>query len=582
MMFRLYELTRRQTAMFAVAAVVLTIAVAAAVYSCRFNHTYPQELTAIDSLCESRPDSAEILIDKIQPSTLSGDELWYLRLLKVKQNVKANADLSDDKEVKALLEHYESRGDNRLLPLALYCAGCVYVSLNDAPQAIECFQKLVGSACDEKLKSLGCYQLGYLFMQQGLYDDALPWQKKSLQMNVKSRQMKRCIYDYMNLSWTYKALEKPSAALDMLYRARRIAMKMKDRPSLAEVNAQIANICMDQGHYSDAERYLQQSLSCLDGCSAGAIYVTAFRLYSTLENEDSASYYCNKVIKNGSLYGKRNSYFWLTKRFIKQGDLNSALSCVEKYKAYVDTVEVISESEASAKADALYNYNLREAEIFSLRQESLRKNLLVVTSVFFVVFLLLVIILICIVNRNRNKEIRSRIQILKYILDKHVAPEHKTESEDEGDRSVVAQLNELKERMELAERISENKALQSSVDMDTFNASCQIQETEIYSEIMFAARTDTACRFSGWDDLKNTIYSICPNFEMAMLNFKEMNEIEFRVCLLIRIGVPLSKIGGLVCRTTNSVYSVCKRLYAKNFGKNGTPTEWYKIIQSIQ
>ena len=93
MMFRLYELTRRQTAMFVVAAIVLTIAVAAAVYSCRFNHTYPQELTAIDSLCESRPDSAEILIDKIQPSTLSGDELWYLRLLKVKRKVKANADL---------------------------------------------------------------------------------------------------------------------------------------------------------------------------------------------------------------------------------------------------------------------------------------------------------------------------------------------------------------------------------------------------------------------------------------------------------------------------------------------------------
>lgn len=124
-------------------------------------------------------------------STLSGDELWYLRLLKVKRKVKANADLSNDKDVKALLEHYESRGDNRLLPLALYCADCVYVSLNDAPQAIECFQKLVGSACDEKLKSLGCYQLGYLFMQQGLYDDALPWQKKSLHMNVKSRQMKK-------------------------------------------------------------------------------------------------------------------------------------------------------------------------------------------------------------------------------------------------------------------------------------------------------------------------------------------------------------------------------------------------------
>ena len=72
--------------MFAVAAVVLTIAVAAAVYSCRFNHTYPQELTAIDSLCESRPDSAMALLETLpsKVDTMNSANKWYCRLLRVK------------------------------------------------------------------------------------------------------------------------------------------------------------------------------------------------------------------------------------------------------------------------------------------------------------------------------------------------------------------------------------------------------------------------------------------------------------------------------------------------------------------
>ena len=71
--------------MFAVAAVVLVIAVAAAVYSCRFNHTYPKELTAIDSLCESRPDSAMALLEGMPKRVMEdeADSMYYSLFLQV-------------------------------------------------------------------------------------------------------------------------------------------------------------------------------------------------------------------------------------------------------------------------------------------------------------------------------------------------------------------------------------------------------------------------------------------------------------------------------------------------------------------
>lgn len=101
--------------MFAAAAVALTIAVAAAVYSCRFNHTYPQELTAIDSLCESRPDSAMALLEGMPKRVMEGDAefKWYYRFLLQKSCVKMNAFIKDDSEIKEIVGHYEG-GSNKI------------------------------------------------------------------------------------------------------------------------------------------------------------------------------------------------------------------------------------------------------------------------------------------------------------------------------------------------------------------------------------------------------------------------------------------------------------------------------------
>lgn len=105
--------------------------------SCGNSHSYsyPRELVVADSLCDNNPDSALTLIRKIKTDQLSDNESWYLRLLKIKQKVKRNENFTDDKEAKVLVDHFEKDGDKNLLPQALYCAGCIYISLNDTPQA---------------------------------------------------------------------------------------------------------------------------------------------------------------------------------------------------------------------------------------------------------------------------------------------------------------------------------------------------------------------------------------------------------------------------------------------------------------
>ena len=182
MMFRLYELTRRQTAMFVVAAIVLTIAVAAAVYSCRFNHTYPKELTAIDSLCESRPDSAMALLEGM-PKRVMEDEAdgMYYSLLKIKAANNLYM-VQKDSTIFHVVDYFEDSGDKDKLRDSYYFLGKYYVEHNDAPQALKCFQTALDMADDKtplSFKSKVYSQSGTLFLEQDMFDDAIAMYRNS-------------------------------------------------------------------------------------------------------------------------------------------------------------------------------------------------------------------------------------------------------------------------------------------------------------------------------------------------------------------------------------------------------------------
>lgn len=75
----LYNLTRKQILLYS--AVVLTVVVALifTLFAVNFRHTYPKELVAVDSLIESRPDSARLLLGRLSPRDCrsESDRMYY-------------------------------------------------------------------------------------------------------------------------------------------------------------------------------------------------------------------------------------------------------------------------------------------------------------------------------------------------------------------------------------------------------------------------------------------------------------------------------------------------------------------------
>ena len=102
-----------------------------------------EKLKQVDTIAESNADSAISLLSMINSDTLANENLkHYYDLLKIRTNDKAYIAHTSADEILKLVDYYESASsDKPLLPQTYYYAASVFRDLNDAPQALEYFQK---------------------------------------------------------------------------------------------------------------------------------------------------------------------------------------------------------------------------------------------------------------------------------------------------------------------------------------------------------------------------------------------------------------------------------------------------------
>ena len=123
---------------------LLAVATIAVVSSCGGSHRYPQELSAVDSICK---DSAEVAMSRLQalsakydqPSADAYDRNYYL-LLKVKAANNAYQPLADS-TIFHVLDFFRGTAEKDKLCQSYYYLGKYYIKKNDAPQSLENFQK---------------------------------------------------------------------------------------------------------------------------------------------------------------------------------------------------------------------------------------------------------------------------------------------------------------------------------------------------------------------------------------------------------------------------------------------------------
>ena len=84
-----------------------------------------------------------------------------------------------------------------------------------------------------------------------------------------------------------------------------------------------------------------------------------------------------------------------------------------------------------------------------------------------------------------------------------------------------------------------------------------------------------------WNNMENQLKQVYPGFCNQLRTLYSMSELEYQVCLLIKLRIAPTDMATVLMRDASTISTVRSRLYKKVFGKKGGAKEWDEFILSI-
>jgi len=509
-------------------------------------HRYPQQLILADSIAVTNPDSCIKLLKKIGQTihTASEKDMMYYNLIKVKAQNHAYIKPDNDSVISDIIEYYENEGDKQMLPAAYFYAGRIYEELNNYPQAMEFFQKtlkLVENAEDNneylRIKDKTYCQLGYIFYEQWLDDNALSMFNKSYEISKLRKDTTGMIFNLRDIAIIYNDNNNTDSVIHYYNKALSLSEKQNNKEMYANICGMLSYLYVTLKQYNKAEKYLQYALTFADPNDQDAIMYISAEIYNAKGEKDSAKHIYEDLIRTGSIKTKQSSYKSLAKYYSSKGDINNALYNFMLCEHYFDSLQRVIATEKIAQMDALFNHEQQEKENLSLKIESKKKDLKYTVIIFTAILIIIILLTIILYNRFKNK-------IQKYKFEKFNPLIQHTQKEKE-------------------EKINESyiyKHIKSLINNP--NAKKRLTDDE-------------------WEQLRITINDIYKGFDDKLSELCKMSTLDYRVCLLLKIKIPLTNIAELMNKTNVGISSIRTKLYQRAFGEKKGTKAWDDIIASL-
>lgn len=520
-------------------------------------------LAGIDTLADSRPDSALRLLVGMKRSMASASEAErnYYRLLLVKARDKAYIRHTSDSVILSLVDYYEHDGDKRLLPVAYYYAGRVYRDLNDAVKALKYFQKAENALAEtggsysfeDKLHS----QKGYLLIRQDLYAAALREFDKAYKYTVERKDTNGIIFCLRDKGEVYFAIKQYEKALEYYNKALEVAKISHNTDLVAEVSMQKANLYLNKGDLHKAKDLVMLIKAELDSVQIKAGYVTLARVYAKLGNNDSSAFYYSKLGEINDVYAKREAYLGLANYYSKyKRNSEKSIYYMNLFKAYSDSVQDMRATQVVADIDAKYNMKKNEERIsYVMRQ----RDYVVVLSLAGLLVLLFVIYFMW---RKKLRRMKDRDF---EDLDKNLTR-----------TSALGLSNNPYGR---------DVEIQGQTDIRQIgigdSAEQALRMSDIFNKLKDKLAANKSVSDKEWAELRCAVDTYLNNFTRRITAMHSLSDFELKVCILIKLDFKIKEIAVLTCHTPIAVTAARRRLYGKFFGKSGSPGEFDDFIRSL-
>lgn len=557
---------------------------------------YRPELLSIDKLSSDNPKRAIKQLDslKAEMQTASEHEQMYYQLLRIKAADKAYIAHTSDDEIMKLVDYYESAGsDKSLLTQTYYYAASVYRDLNDAPQALEYFQKaldVLPKNADVTLKSNIYNQSAHLFLYQDLYDEALKRFKESYICDSIVNDTTALIYSLRDIAFTYDALSKSDSSRLYYNKAYDLATIYGNNEIQIDIISQMASHFLIAKDYNKMNECLKRSLYSSENTDKTIDYNLAAIMFMRTGMYDSAYYYCNKVLGKGKITTKQTAAYNLIKIYSQRKDYENIQKMLKLYTLYTDSVNKITAIESMARMNSMYNYQLREKENLRLKEENKTNLIKIFIAVIISIIAIFILIIYGIKTKHKHQQYRNQINNLKRLRHEEYlrSEEYIQKNLKEIERLETELSNTSDENYMLKEQLKE-KVDELVLANNRAHTEIEIKQKQ-RNKLMVSTANDIINKRiaqqkplnkKDWQEINECINEILPDFKTNLYGSCSVSEQEYHMCILIRMDIGNKEMSELLCRSTSAISLARKRLYAKIFDKEGTAKQFDEYVKTL-
>ena len=560
-------------------------------FSCTPDNDTYKRLVAIDTLSDTRPDSARQMLAKMKQEERYFSEKCRAsyRLLCIKADDKSYIRHRNDSGVPEMIDYYQKHGSPRQLTIAYYYAASVYRDMNNTPVALEYFQeteKAMPEDMDKKFKSNLFNQTGRLFLYQNFYRKALQYYIRSYNYDMQRNDTAAIVYSSLDIANAYRNSKKYDKCLFFLNKAEKLTLEKRDTNMLMHVLGQKAIYYEEKKDHKNAYKCFKRLPREIGDNESTFLYSLAIDIYFNIGQKDKAKFYCDKMLKYGNVYGKKQAYKILSKLYFTAGEPHKAYKCLDSYEMYSDSVDDINAIEEMSQSNARYNFQRIQTENAQLKADRLLLWNSILIGILIFIIISVIAYQIIIRQRKKKQEYARRLALL----------DKKTKEQAEMSESRICSLKESIQVLssQMATTQNMNKALKEEISILTKDLA-EIEnkkayresrrnamfKSEAYKTMMNRLKQGKSIKKQDWENIYNDVSTIIPEFKTNLQSIYPVNENEYRFCILLFLDIAPIDISTLLCLTKSGVSMFKRRLHDRIFGKNGNLDELNELIKSL-
>ena len=567
--------------------------------SCAGNRKYDDLMQRADSIMNVNDDSAKVAIRmldgvKSQLSEFTKKQRMRYELLRHKAMNKACITFTSDSVMKEVVDYYDNHGSANERMLANYVLGCVYRDMHEAPMALEYYNKATEQAdttaadCDYGTLYRVYSQMGFLFSKQYLPYQLLDAFGKAMKYAYLAKDTLNAIINYQNRENAYSYLGNKDSVIAINLHAATMFKQIGNNYAAAIafgcnykyyiekkdfINAKKAFEAYNSTGYEGNSNYEDAKAYVL--CLKGTYYMFTGQL-------DSACYILQQSLKFcKSFSNKAATTKALAHYYAKVNQPSLAMKYALQSSEYNDSDLIEARKTQLQQVQAMYDYG-RNQEIARMAEQKAKRS---TQMNYMIVFACVVLFLfLSYVYRKQLALKKKRIAASKLVYEDSLLKlkrlqEEKAQLVAEKDKKL-AQIITEKENA-ISKLVSEIHDIQNRYSLSSMSeAYLVLKNSSIYKKIQcIEAHPLEEMHEEDWTELADTVEEVIPDFIPMLKN--RVSDRDYRICLLIRLGIPASLMARLLNLSDAAISKSRKTMLKKLCGKVGKPKEFDEYVLHI-